>query len=98
MVVIHNHPNSGKVSYKDIWTASGPKVTANIAACHDGTVYVVTSNDRRALVDAFDALKSQVMTEYPMLVDMDVVESMAYQRILEENERLGNPWFEIRTI
>lgn len=97
VVYIHNHPGNGLVSWSDIKTANRPEAAMNIAACHDGTVYVVSA-DSAALEVVYNRLEQSIEDCYPMIADHDEVERMATALLVGENERRGEKWFKIRTL
>jgi hypothetical protein len=42
LIVVHNHPNSGAVSFNDLLAFNNsPEIETMIAAAHDGTVYIL---------------------------------------------------------
>ena len=54
VVIVHNHPNSSRISYEDILTMYKHKnVSAVVAVGHDGSVQIVTNLNRNFEIDKF---------------------------------------------
>jgi len=65
VIIIHNHPNSSRVSYKDILTMyEHTNVSAVVAVGHDGSVQIVSNLNRKFEIDKYweDAYNEAVTT------------------------------------
>jgi hypothetical protein len=52
LIIVHNHPNSSRISYKDILTMyEHQNISAVVAACHDGSVQIVHDLNRKFPID-----------------------------------------------
>lgn len=52
VIVVHNHPNSSRISYKDILTMYQNKnVSAVVAVGHDGSVQIISNLNREIPID-----------------------------------------------
>lgn len=51
-IIVHNHPNSSRISYKDILTMYKNKnISAIVAAGHDGSIQMVSELNRKIPID-----------------------------------------------
>ena len=54
VIIIHNHPNSSRISYKDILTMyQHENVSAVVAVGHDGSVQIVSNLNRKFEIDKY---------------------------------------------
>ena len=52
LIIVHNHPNSSRISYKDILTMyQNENISATVAVGHDGTVHIVSGLNRKKSLD-----------------------------------------------
>lgn len=66
MVIVHNHPNSSRLSYTDILTLyKNQKISATIAVGHNGSVYKISDINRRfELEKVWDLMYNTYVKEY----------------------------------
>ena len=51
-IIVHNHPNSSRISYKDILTMHrNENISAIVAVGHDGSIQIVSALDRKIPID-----------------------------------------------
>ena len=53
IILLHNHPNGSRPSYKDILNLKRSNVKAVVASGHDGSVYIVSELDKNFNIDEF---------------------------------------------
>ena len=92
VVLIHNHPMSSPPSWTDIRTvAENDWVRSSVVACHDGTIYEITVNDR-SVVQTYEELRELAKRECPN-VGGDVIDQLATEMLYERNEEAK--WFRL---
>ena len=88
LIIVHNHPNSSRISFKDILTMyQNENISATVAVGHDGTVQIVSHLDRNIPLDKlWERLYNDYANQYgdkiiaermatTMLYDSDIFKS-----------------------
>lgn len=92
VVLVHNHPASGRPSFPDIEAvAANGFVRGSVVACHDGTLYYLQS-DHGSLQKIYNQLREDVKGENPGLSGTEV-DCRALDALYAENEE--ERWFRI---
>ena len=93
VVLVHNHPASGRPSFTDIETvAANGFVRGSVVACHDGTVFFLQS-DHGSLAGVYNEIKKEIAAINPGLSG-DEVDAFALDVIYGRNEE--ERWFRLK--
>ena len=84
IIIVHNHPNSSRISAKDIITAhKQDNVSSVVAVGHDGTVHVVSNINRNTDIDKlWNEVYNAYVYEYK---DKDLAKVKATTQLYEMN-------------
>ena len=93
VVLVHNHPASGRPSFPDIEAvAANGFVRGSVVACHDGTMYYLQS-DHGSLRKIYNQLRDGIKSARPGLTG-DEVDIEALDALYKANEE--ERWFRVK--
>ena len=96
VIYIHNHPNSTEPSFTDIHSAAQDWVVANVAVCHDGTVYTIIGKVGTDIIESvYNWFVEKAKESHPMLADSAEIGIIALESMIAANEEIGMRWFDL---
>lgn len=96
VIYIHNHPNSTEPSFTDIHSAAQDWVVANVAVCHDGTVYTIIGKVGTDIIESvYNRFVEKAKESHPMLADSAEIGIIALESMIAANEEIGMRWFDL---